>query len=254
MSEAEFEQQVDEIFRQSKKRSHEAFLDELPKPIRLAPASPPFFFGPLEALDAAQAGTLAVDAAIVCQDPKTISTTELIARGECDSVNPGPAAPKKRPILTLLCPPGKLGSRALRDELARIATFLKSHFSHTAQPRLLFASSPGLDLAVPVALTVACLHLDDSGRFVVEGIGDEERKNRNGKAFVRMRLVHILGELGLETSGLAEGNGVRGTSLRAVNEFVMGQKPGRKKTSRAKTNGEWEEPEIMRKSAGDGNI
>lgn len=194
------------------------------RPVRLTSASPPFFIGPPSAITAAQAGSLDVEAIIFCRDSKAavefaINDEESIDRSvsilRCGHLR------RKLPLLSLSCPQGKLGSRALRTELGSIAPFMKSQFVAGAQPRLLFACATGLDLSIGVALAVACLHMDDYGHFVVEGVSERERHSRDGKTFVRKRLVQILKELGVDDHGGSEGKGLRRITLTAVNQFVV---------------------------------
>ena len=70
-----------------------------------------------------------------------------------------PALQKNR--LDLVCGFGKLGSRALRNELCRIVPFVSTLIVNNDAPRILFACSTGKDLAVGAALVVICLFLLD---------------------------------------------------------------------------------------------
>ena len=63
--------------------------------------------------------------------------------------------------LDLVCRSGKLGSRALRTELSRIAPFITALSFHTDNPKLLFTCSTGRDLAVGAALVAICLFVHD---------------------------------------------------------------------------------------------
>lgn len=66
--------------------------------------------------------------------------------------------------LNLACGFGKLGSRALRNELCRIEPFVASLVSGSDDnnvPQILFACPTGRDLAVGVALVFICLFLDN---------------------------------------------------------------------------------------------
>lgn len=65
--------------------------------------------------------------------------------------------------LDLICGSGKLGSRALRNELSRVVPFLTTVTSHNGVPRLLFACSTGGDLAVGAALVAICLFVLEDG-------------------------------------------------------------------------------------------
>ena len=65
--------------------------------------------------------------------------------------------------LDLICGSGKLGSRALRNELSRIAPFITTLASTDGAPRLLFACSTGRDLAVGAALVAICLFFFEDG-------------------------------------------------------------------------------------------
>lgn len=71
-----------------------------------------------------------------------------------------PAIHGKR--LNLQCGSGKLGSRALRNQLGRIPPFITTLTPHTHVPRILFACSSGTDLAVGAALVVICLFINDN--------------------------------------------------------------------------------------------
>jgi tRNA A64-2'-O-ribosylphosphate transferase len=71
-----------------------------------------------------------------------------------------PAIHGKR--LDLQCGSGKLGSRALRNQLDRIPPFINTLTPHTHVPRILFACSSGRDLAVGAALVVICLFFNDN--------------------------------------------------------------------------------------------
>lgn len=68
--------------------------------------------------------------------------------------------------LDLVCGSGKLGSRALRNELSRIAPFITALNSRSDIPKLLFTCSTGRDLAVGAALVAICLFVhDDCKKF-----------------------------------------------------------------------------------------
>lgn len=63
--------------------------------------------------------------------------------------------------LDLICGSGKLGSRALRNELCRIPPFITTLNTHTKVPKILFTCPTGRDLAVGVALVVICQFFND---------------------------------------------------------------------------------------------
>lgn len=86
-----------------------------------------------------------------------------------DGTIPTHNAEGKSPIhgkrLDLMCGSGKLGSRALRNELCRIVPFVHSLRAHHHVPKILFACSTGRDLAVGAALAVICLFIHDDCKF-----------------------------------------------------------------------------------------
>lgn len=92
------------------------------------------------------------DAAILC----TTTTPPALVE------NPELSEPPSN-HLHLHCSPGKLGSRALRTELARLTPFLATRLplARRSPPRILFACATGRDLAVGVALVVLCLFFTD---------------------------------------------------------------------------------------------
>ena len=63
--------------------------------------------------------------------------------------------------LHLQCGPGKLGSRALREQLHRVPPYIGTLAARTDSPKILIACSTGADLSVGVALVVSCLYFDD---------------------------------------------------------------------------------------------
>lgn len=97
------------------------------------------------------------DVVIACSDlkPNTVEVGEEQMKGK---------------ILDLQCGPGKLGSRALRTKLPAISAFVSEHTSGLESPRILFACPTGNDLAVGVALVVACLFFDDDCRCFLKFI------------------------------------------------------------------------------------
>lgn len=82
-----------------------------------------------------------------------------------DGIIPTQNAEGKSPTcgkrLDLMCGSGKLGSRALRNELCRIVPFVHTLTAPNHVPKILFACSTGRDLAVGAALAVICLFVHD---------------------------------------------------------------------------------------------
>ena len=73
--------------------------------------------------------------------------------------------PKKGPpALSLALGVGKLGSRALRSQLASVSSFLQPIFDRSGKPRILITCPDGKDLSVGVALAVLCLFFNDKGK------------------------------------------------------------------------------------------
>ena len=66
-------------------------------------------------------------------------------------------------VLHLQCASGKLGSRALRTQLAQVQSSMAAVFSREDLPKILVACSTGRDLSVGVVLVVLCLFFDDEG-------------------------------------------------------------------------------------------
>ncbi|MCJ1320142.1 hypothetical protein MMC15_005480 [Xylographa vitiligo] len=154
----------------------------------------PLFIGRLEALQSSSATDL--DGIITCGE--TLSYTS-------------PAATKgarRPPLLQLASQTGKLGSRTLRDQLARLKPFIEKIASQTQHPRLLFACSTGRDLSVGVALTVLCLYFDDDGMFI--GAPSPEPITKD---YIRRRLSWIV-------ASKHDANPARAT-LQSVNAFLM---------------------------------
>ena len=73
--------------------------------------------------------------------------------------------PKCRIPVTLYlhCPPGKLGSKALREQLPSLLPFMKAIRAKLSVPRLLFACKTGKDHSVGVALATLCLFFAEEG-------------------------------------------------------------------------------------------
>ena len=96
------------------------------------------------------------DGIIICSD---------CADHEDDETREEQAA-MSRKILKLHCGSGKLGSRALRNQLPRVPPFMAGLRSGTNAPNLLFACQSGKDLSAGVALAVLCVYFDDCGKFL----------------------------------------------------------------------------------------
>lgn len=95
------------------------------------------------------------------------------------------AAAHIKHYLPLHCPPGKLGSRALRTELPLLAPFLANA---PLDAKILVCCPTGRDLSVGVGLAVLCMYADDTGlvdiRMRREGRGID-------KSLIKQRLSWI---------------------------------------------------------------
>lgn len=109
--------------------------------------------------------------------------------------------------LELTCPPGKIGSRALRHELTKVAPFLEHH--GTASARVLITCTTGLDHSIGVALAVLCLYLVNF-KLVFE---PSREKPRLGKDIIKQRLGVIM-------QSIPSANPSRAT-LQSVNAFLL---------------------------------
>ena len=73
--------------------------------------------------------------------------------------------------LELSCGSGKLGSRALRNQLPRVPPFVAALHTASQVPKLLLSCSTGKDLSAGIALVVLCMYFDDDGTsFCASGI------------------------------------------------------------------------------------
>lgn len=90
--------------------------------------------------------------------------------------------------LHLKCQTGKLGSRDLRSELARLPDFVASLPLSTSRSKILICCPTGKDLSVGTALAILCLYANDGGT-----INFAERKPSTGidKNFIKHRLSWI---------------------------------------------------------------
>ncbi|KAL8946256.1 MAG: hypothetical protein Q9183_007930, partial [Haloplaca sp. 2 TL-2023] len=143
----------------------------------------------------------------------------------CNAQNPFPTAPattatvpvsnpNNRPrILHLPTPPGKLGSRALRNLLHLIPPFLASVLDSAPKPQILFTCSTGKDLSVGAALVALCLFFSGDGSLRRRVQEEGESAKIINKVFVRQRLAWI-------TTSKADANPSRET-LQAVNSYLM---------------------------------
>ncbi|KAL8826038.1 MAG: hypothetical protein Q9191_004047, partial [Dirinaria sp. TL-2023a] len=102
------------------------------------------FIGTLEAID-----STSFDGIIICSDRTHI---EVLPHSE---------ATKSNKTLELACGKGKLGSRALRNQLQHIPPFIEGLSSKVKTPKLLFACPTGKDLSAGVALAVLCMYFDN---------------------------------------------------------------------------------------------
>ena len=118
--------------------------------VRPGAASAPFYIGSQEALESE--GAMTDFDAVVC------SGTLKSHRGT-NRENKG-ASPQ---TLELGCPPGKLGSKTLRDRLPMLKAFLGNVLSKKLSPRIAFVCPNGRDLSIGTALVFFCLHFDNKG-------------------------------------------------------------------------------------------
>ncbi|MCJ1306942.1 hypothetical protein MMC25_000586 [Agyrium rufum] len=123
--------------------------------------------------------------------------------------------------LFLPCALGKAGSKALRSHLPHLATFFDDFISKCSKrtlPRIIcIDQSNGLDLAVGIALVLACVYFDDDGTLLTTSPEKQSCSKRKeyDKLFIRKRLTWI-------TTSHSSANPSRAT-LRAVNSFLMGR-------------------------------
>ena len=101
---------------------------------------------------------------------------------------------------------GKLGSRDLRLQLPRLATFMNS--LPPKGHKILVCCTTGKDLSVGVALMLLCLYTNDEGR-----VSNLALSNKINKSFIKQRLTWI-------TTSSPALNPSRET-LKAVNAFLM---------------------------------
>ena len=102
------------------------------------------FIGTLREIDPTE-----FDGIIICSQPTDVKATSSLNASE----------PHK--FLELLCGKGKLGSRALRNQLQHVPAFIERLSSKVTNPKLLFACSTGQDLSAGVALAVLCLYFNE---------------------------------------------------------------------------------------------
>ncbi|KAI2643626.1 initiator tRNA phosphoribosyl transferase [Xylaria nigripes] len=106
----------------------------------------------------------------------------------------------------------KIASRNLRIALPSICDFLQPHFEKTGgrgaeQIVVVIACETGRDLAIGVALALACRFFDEEGRYVARDVVVN-------KSVIKMRLGRIV-------MAFPEANPSRAT-LQSVNSFLMG--------------------------------
>ena len=171
-----------------------------------------------------------------------VGALDVIQEGSFDSLvvcsnnhpsNISEKAPGHGPkTLYLVCPSGKLGSRALRQQLHLLPSFLKPFISSQDRCNILFTCPSGNDLAVGAALVALCLFFLADGQstqthFQVRLFGPiikletgsiKHEKDQNGpelidKTFIRQRLTWI-------TTSKPDANPSRATLL-AVNSFLL---------------------------------
>ncbi|KAL8873604.1 MAG: hypothetical protein Q9174_000952 [Haloplaca sp. 1 TL-2023] len=146
------------------------------------------------------------DAIIVCDAKNPFQPSPAT-----DSTAKGGTIPITRPrILHLPTPPGKLGSRALRNLLHLIPPFLASALESSSKPKILFSCATGKDLFVGAVLVALCLFFNDDGSLRQEGAGASSSID---KVFIRQRLAWI-------TTSNPNANPSRET-LQAVNSYLL---------------------------------
>ena len=201
-------------------------IDVKPTAIYIAPSSPPFYVISLGDLE--RSGNMHADLCILCcEDVPAKDATETESEHRTEDAIASPRVLKEH------CPPGKLGSRALREALPRISAFITRTCRSRVleRPRILYACASGRDVSVGVALAMVCRHYDDAGNFAPQakdehGAGDagstpldvKERQTRQktvDKTFIRRRLVQIQQQMGNEARGPSR------STLTMVNRFLM---------------------------------
>ncbi|KAL9112844.1 MAG: hypothetical protein Q9227_002921 [Pyrenula ochraceoflavens] len=139
-----------------------------------------------------------------------------------------PSTPTPSKTLHLSLPAQKLGSRALRQKLASIISFIQSpshasppppcNPSEPTHPPITILSTHSLDLPIGIALAILCLFYDESGQRTLSG----EQREGVDKLFIRRRLAWVMESV---ESAVGAGAGARGGASRAtlngVNEFLM---------------------------------
>jgi len=157
----------------------------------------------------------------------------IVICNDTSLTRPGPymETRKRMKMLHLQCSDGKLGSRALREHLSRLAPFVKSLVVEGESPSILFACPTGKDFSIGVALATLCMFFDDSCKSspisLFEGVSSDLFSNlpaidqfnsefslqKVDKALVRRRLACI-------TTQKPSANPSRST-LQSVNVFLM---------------------------------
>lgn len=126
-------------------------------------------------------------------------------------------SPESKRHLWLKCPPGKIGSRALRDQLQRIHVLEKWLGRGPTTAKILICDATGKDLAVGVALAILCNYCSPHGILAFQSEVDNVTNipviNKLNKRFIRERLSWI-------TSTHPSLNPHRET-LKSVNTYLM---------------------------------
>ncbi|KAB2573559.1 tRNA A64-2'-O-ribosylphosphate transferase [Lasiodiplodia theobromae] len=107
---------------------------------------------------------------------------------ECGDAPPDEALAKglKGRYLHLKCGTGKLGSRDLRNEIAKIEEFVLRRVPEGGARKLAICCQTGKDLSVGVALAVLCLYADEEGQRLTNP------NDAITKDFIRQRLSWIM--------------------------------------------------------------
>lgn len=116
--------------------------------------------------------------------------------------------------LHVACAPGKVGSRQLRNELAKVQSFVASVLRNNADADILVACSTGKDHSVGVALAILCLFSNDTGTLLAGNDGDEQPQIILTKQVIKQRLSRIM-------VSMPDANPSRAT-LQSVNAFLLG--------------------------------
>ena len=132
---------------------------------------------------------------------------------------------EKRKHIWLKCPPGKLGARALRDELRQLRTLEEWLGNEPTTAKILVCDPTGKDFAVGVALAILSTYSSDLGvlSFQPQDGLDSHLRRIPDKTLIKERLSWI-------TTIHSALNPSRDT-LKSVNTYLMSDDGGRRRTA-----------------------